>query len=106
MHHGKHNMDVRRPAALLPDHFFTMPRMAHTTMTTPELREVLLKHDGQIIARGELWTIRNKHIGAGVHRVYLMPAGHNPMWWCCNAPYGQREPTCPNAAQEAEGGGR
>ncbi len=29
-------MDVRRPDAVLPDHFYTMPRTAHTTMTTPE----------------------------------------------------------------------
>ena len=74
MHHGKSNMDVRRPDDVLPNHFFTMPRMAHTTMTTPQLRSVLLRHGGVIIARGELWTIRNKHLGVGVHRVYLLPA--------------------------------
>ena len=67
-------MNVSRPAKVLPGHFFTMPRIAHTTMTTRELREVLLKHDGQIIACGEMWTIKNKHIGAGVYRVYLTPA--------------------------------
>jgi hypothetical protein len=61
--------------AVLPDHFFTMPKTAHTTMITPELRSVLLRYDGQIMARGELWTIRNKHIGAGVYRVSLAPAG-------------------------------
>jgi len=68
MHHGKHK-DM-----ILPDHFFTMPRTAHATMTTPELRSVLLRHDGQIIARGEFWTIRSTHLGVGVHRVYLLPA--------------------------------
>ncbi len=62
------------PDTVLPDHFFTMPRTAHPTMTTPELRSVLMRHDGQVCACGELWTIRNKHIGAGVHRVYLLPA--------------------------------
>ena len=74
MHHGKSNMDVRRPDAVLPDHFWTMPATANTTMTSPELRAVLLRHDGQIIAKGALWTIRNKHLGVGVHRVYLLPA--------------------------------
>jgi len=74
MHHGESNAAARRREAILPDHFFTMPKTAHTTMTTPELRSVLLRHDGQIIACGELWTIRNKHIGAGVHRVSLAPA--------------------------------
>ena len=42
MHHGKHK-DM-----ILPDHFFTMPRTAHATMTTPELRSVLLRHDVSI----------------------------------------------------------
>ena len=40
-------------------------------MTTPQLRELLMRHDGQIIANGVLWTIRSKHMGGGVHRVYL-----------------------------------
>lgn len=59
---------------VLPDHFFTMPRTARTTMRTPELRAILLYHGGQILARGEMWTIRNKHLGAGIHEVYLVPS--------------------------------
>ena len=58
-------------SAQLPTTFFMMPRHAHTTMTTPELRELLMRHDGQIIANGVLWTICSKNLGAGVHRVYL-----------------------------------
>lgn len=73
MHHGKSNMDVRKK--LIPDHFFTMPKNAHTMLTTPELREVLLNHEGQIIAKGSLWAIRNENMGAGVHRVYLEEVG-------------------------------
>jgi len=67
-------MDVRRPATVLPDHFYTMPHAAHTTMTAPELRSILMQNDGHIIARGSLWEIRSKHLGVGVHRVYLVPA--------------------------------
>jgi hypothetical protein len=58
----------------LPQVFFSAPEHANTTMTTPELRSLLLRYDGQIITKGLLWHIRNKHIGAGVHRVYLEKA--------------------------------
>lgn len=41
------------------------------TMTTRELRETLLQTDGQILARGNFWTIESKRIGPGVYRVTL-----------------------------------
>jgi len=25
---------------------------------------------------------------------------HNPMWWCCDAPYGEHEAKCPNARRK------
>jgi len=71
MHHGKHNIDVTtRPT--IPDHFFTMPETAHTTVSFRQLREMLLAHEGTIIARGRLWDISHSHLGAGVYRVFLV----------------------------------
>lgn len=64
----------RNPTTVLPDHFYTMPHMAHTTMTAPELRSILLQNDGLIMAKGSLWEVRSTHLGVGVHRVYLVPA--------------------------------
>ena len=55
----------------LRNNFYTMPRYANTTMTTKELKETLLATDGQILACGYLFEIKNKKIGPGVYRVYL-----------------------------------
>jgi hypothetical protein len=72
MNHWKRNRDVRtEPAAVLPDHFYTMPHAAHTTMTSSELRSILLHNDGMVMAAGQLWEIRSTHLGVGVHRVWL-----------------------------------
>ena len=56
----------------LTDNFWTVPSLASTTK---ELRETLLFHDGRIMARGQLWDIVGKSLGAGVHRVSLRLAG-------------------------------
>jgi hypothetical protein len=72
MRHIKRNMDVRtKSVAVLPDHFFTMPHSANTTMTSAELRSILLNNDGMVMAAGELWEVRSRHLGVGVHRVWL-----------------------------------
>jgi hypothetical protein len=58
-------------ASVLPDHFYTMPHAAHTTMTSAELRSILLNNDGMVMAAGKLWEVRSTHLGVGVHRVWL-----------------------------------
>jgi hypothetical protein len=57
----------------LPDTFWKMPESASATVTTRQLRRVLVKHEGQIIAKGEFWSIQQKHLGAGVYRIWLEP---------------------------------
>jgi hypothetical protein len=64
--------DIRtKSACVLPDHFFTMPHAAHTMMTSAELRSILLNNNGMVMAAGKLWEVRSKHLGVGVHRVWL-----------------------------------
>jgi len=48
-----------------------MPTVANTTMDKDDLKELLLETEGWIIARGHIYDIENKHIGAGVYRVTL-----------------------------------
>jgi len=56
---------------VLPTNFYTMPRWASTTMDKKDLKELLLSTSGCIIACGELYDIKNKHLGAGVYKVFL-----------------------------------
>lgn len=55
----------------LPDQFYTMPQHATTTMTTKDLKAILLATDGWILACGYMWDIKNENLGAGVKRVFL-----------------------------------
>jgi len=55
----------------LPTNFYTMPRHATATVTREQLREILLATGGDIIACGELYDIKNKHLGAGVYKIFL-----------------------------------
>lgn len=64
-------MAKEKEAATLPTIFYTMPRTASATMTTRNLRSILLETEGSIIAKGVMWDICNKHLGAGVYRVTL-----------------------------------
>ena len=44
----------------------------HATVERKELRELLLYTDGTMMARGRLYTIKAKHVGAGVYDVRLV----------------------------------
>jgi len=55
----------------LPDIFYTMPRVANTTMDKKDLKELLLHNEGWIMACGHMYDIESKHIGAGVYRITL-----------------------------------
>jgi len=48
-----------------------MPGLASKVMTTEQLRETLLATGGDILACGEIWDIKNEHLGAGVYKVFL-----------------------------------
>lgn len=43
----------------------------HTTLLTKDLRSLLLESGGQLLARGRLYNIKTRSLGAGVHRVEL-----------------------------------
>ena len=65
--HMKEEMD--RKVDRLLNFLASMPGLGHTTVPTKVVRALLLKTDGQIMARGRLWEITAKSLGAGVYRV-------------------------------------
>lgn len=55
----------------LPNKFYTMPTIANTTMDKKDLKELLLKTEGWIMANGQRYLITSEDIGADVYRVRL-----------------------------------
>jgi hypothetical protein len=55
----------------LPNNFYAFPKIAHTTMDSKNLKELLLSVGSDVIINVRLWDIISKHIGAGVYRVSL-----------------------------------
>ena len=55
----------------LPNNFYTCPTMADMTIDSRGLKELLMATGGSILARGVLWDIKTKNMGAGVYRVSL-----------------------------------
>lgn len=55
----------------LPTKFWQIPYTASDTVTTAQLRQVLLETGGTLMACGELFNIKSKPLGAGVRKVYL-----------------------------------
>lgn len=55
------------------NHLASMPEVAHATVGRKDLRQILQETGGQLMARGTLWEIRSKYIGAGVYRVSTRP---------------------------------
>lgn len=47
----------------------------HTTLDAKSFREILLETGGQIMARGSLYDIKGKSLGAGVYSVRLVRWG-------------------------------
>ena len=47
----------------------SMPGLGHDVVDRDELRDLLRRTGGQIMARGSLWEITSKHIGGGMYRV-------------------------------------
>ena len=56
---------------VLPRNFYTMPRWASMTMDRKDLKELLLSTSGWITACGEIYDIKNDHLGAEVYKVFL-----------------------------------
>lgn len=62
---------ITEPKNHLSVNHYTMPNRITQTMTRKELKETLLATDGWVMACGELWDIKSKHLGAGVYAVTL-----------------------------------
>lgn len=43
----------------------------NTTVTTKVLKALLLKYDGRLSSRGELYDVQSKRVGPGVYRIWL-----------------------------------
>jgi len=56
----------------LSENFWLAPHYFKQTLTRRQLKESLLYHGGWILACGEGWTIKSKHLGAGVYEVSLV----------------------------------
>ena len=50
-----------------------MPRVGHGTLTTEDVRSLMLATGGQTFTHGSLYEIKSKHLGAGIYRVSLSP---------------------------------
>lgn len=55
----------------LPDIFYRKPEAARTVATTAQLRTLLLRNEGRLIACGYIWDIKNRRIGPGVYEITL-----------------------------------
>lgn len=55
----------------LNDNFYKIPQFSSKVMTKEQLRETLLTTSGWITANGEIWDIKNDHLGADIYKVYL-----------------------------------
>jgi hypothetical protein len=66
---------MRDRISMLMNHLASMPAFAHGPATTKEVRQIMLDTGGQMMAQGQLWEIKAKRLGGGVHRVSLSPKG-------------------------------
>ncbi len=54
------------------NHLCSIPKFAHVTLKTKDLREFLLRTmGGKLMAHGKMWKVVSKSLGAGVYRVSL-----------------------------------
>lgn len=60
---------IKNKMKTLPNNFYNFPAIANMTVDNKDLKELLLATGGYIIARGALWDIKTKNMGAGVYRV-------------------------------------
>ena len=56
---------------LLPNNFYSFPAIANTTMSSEDLKELLLNTEGWALIRGHMWEIKTKLLGTGVYKVWV-----------------------------------
>lgn len=59
------------PEATRAANFLAGLPTGNTTLSRKDLHSLLLESGGNLMARGYLYDIKNKHLGAGVYKVYL-----------------------------------
>lgn len=65
------NDTLTKEANKIIDHLVAFPSAARPTVSTETLRSLLLYTEGWIVAHGVMYDINSKHLGAGIHRVWL-----------------------------------
>jgi hypothetical protein len=64
------------PGARQAANFLASMPAGHTTLERDDLRSLLSESGGQLMARGVLYDIISKHLGAGVYRVSMKEWRH------------------------------
>jgi hypothetical protein len=62
-------MNISDPQSIL--NFLAGMPTGHATANKDTLQEIMTTTGGQLMARGHLYEIKQKHLGVGVYRVYL-----------------------------------
>ncbi len=62
-------MEIDTETKRVWDFLASMP-IGHSTLTTAQLKALLLKTNGAVICNGRLRDICSKKLGAGVHKVW------------------------------------
>lgn len=52
--------------------FYAVPHLASDTITSKQLKELMLKTSGKIFACGDMWSIKKESLGAGIYRINLV----------------------------------
>ena len=56
--------------AILHDNFFQQPQTQRQRITKKEMQAILLEGE-PVMACGNLWDIKHKHLGLGVYEIWL-----------------------------------
>ena len=65
--------ETEDPAVERALNFLASMPSGNTTLTSKQVRALLLKVDGQMMSRGYIYDIMSRKIGPGVYRVCLEP---------------------------------
>lgn len=52
-------------------HLWDIPGVSNATVDRKRLRAFLEATGGEVLARGHLWDVKSKHLGAGMYKVQL-----------------------------------
>ena len=67
--------------ATIDDRLWTT-NCATQTVTTKQLQEIMIQHDGQVLANGRLRDLGYTKIGPGVYKLFFKPLKDGPCPFC------------------------